>query len=160
MTRSRLAAIAALSIPALLITTSVGEAQRDEQYRAGTTCKMRHTETRDKVKAKTEVSKLQRGPVRRGAAAAVVPAAGVKVIHKLKDLTDSNGNNVVDGKEVDRTNDDGIAKNTLELNNFGNYRLTTKVKVDGEVVAENTILFGVSDRVSGECDPPLGAGEA
>ena len=48
-----------------------------------------------------------------------------------------------------------MAKTKHEFNNFGNYRMTFKVKVNGDVVAEDAIDFGVSDRVSGKCDPPL-----
>ena len=161
MTRFRLAAVAALSIPALLVTTSVGQAGED-RYRSTTTCKTKHRENRDFAKFRTAVKKLERGdrPPRRGTAAALVPVKGAKVITKLVDLTPSNGNNVVGkAKQKDLTNKDGIAKTKHEFNNFGNYRATVKVKVDGDVVAKDAIDFGVADRESGRCDPPLsGAG--
>jgi hypothetical protein len=163
MTRFRLAALAALLLPALFIVPSGGEAQTDdENYTTRSECNMRHTMTRDKVKVKNTVRKRRRGgprgPGRRGDAAAVDPAVGVKVVTKLRDLTPENGKNIVDGKDTDRTNADGVAKTTLELNNFGNYRVVSKVKVDGEVVAQDTLDFGVSDRVSGPCGPPLQGG--
>lgn len=163
MTRFRFAAIAALSTASLLVTATGGQAQREDTYRANTICKTRHTDGaraagepqggRDFVIGITDVEKLQRGPGRRRGAAAFVPVQGAKVINKLKDLTTSNGDNVVDGKEVDRTNDNGRAKNKLEFDNFGNYRLKTKVKLDGDVVATDTVNFGVADRESGRCDP-------
>jgi len=164
MTRFRLAAVAALSIPALLVTTSVGQAQRDAMYRSTTTCKTKHRENRDFAKFKTVVKSGDRDregkPPRRGTAAAFVPVKGAKVITKLVDLTPSNGNNVVGkAKQKDLTNKHGIAKTKHEFNNFGNYRATVKVKVDGDVVAKDAIDFGVADRESGRCDPPLpGAG--
>ena len=167
MTRSRFAATAALTIPALLVTATVGQAQRDDSYRARTTCKTKHTETRDFAKLKTEVNKVDRpgpgggggkGGKPRGTAAAVVPVEGAKVITKLIDLTPPN-NVVGDAKKIKLTNENGVAKTKHEFNAFGNYRATVKVKVDGEVVAEDTIDFGVDDRESGPCGPPLaGAG--
>jgi hypothetical protein len=164
MTRFRLAAIAALTIPALLVTATVGQAQRGETYRARTTCKTKHTETRDFAKLKTEVNKVDRPGGddkggKRGTAAAVVPVVGAKVITKLIDLSLTNGNNVVDRKRVKLTNDNGIAKTKHEFNALGNYQAKIKVKVDGDVVAEDTIDFGVGDRESGPCEPPIpGAG--
>ena len=165
MTRFRLAAIAALILPVLVILPAGGEAQTDDvDYDTESECDMKHTTTRDKVKVKNTARKRTRGPRggkgpgRRGSAAAVEPAVGVKVVTKLKDLTPQNGDNVVIRKDSDRTNEDGIAKTTLELNNFGNYRVTSKVKVDGEVVAQDIVNFGVSDRVSGKCGPPLAGG--
>jgi|SoiMethySBSTD1v2_1073268.scaffolds.fasta_scaffold708669_1 hypothetical protein len=168
MTRFRLAALAALILPALLLLPSGGEAQTDDvDYTTHSECNMKFTSTKDKVKVTNTVRRRSKGgrggpraPHRRGDAAAIGPAAGVKVVTKLKDLTDTNGNNVVVKKDSDRTNDDGIAKTTLQLNNFGNYKVTSKVKVDGDTVASDAVIFGVSDRVSGKCGPPLGAGEA
>jgi hypothetical protein len=154
MTRYRLAALAALSLGALLATASIGEAQR-ETFRANTTCKTAQRTAKDFIKFKTEVDQFQRGPGRRGSAAAFVPAAGVKVVVKLTDQTPQNGNNVVDGKDSDLTNDNGIAKTKLEVNAFSNYRAVVKVKTGGDVVDKDTINFGVSDRESGKCDPPL-----
>ena len=66
MTRYRLAALAALSLAALLATASIGEAQR-EADRANTTCKTDQRGGKDFAKFKTEVDRLQRGPGRRGA---------------------------------------------------------------------------------------------
>jgi len=162
MTRLRLAAAAAISIASLLVAASIGEAQRDDRYRSQTGCKTKHTMTRDFAKLKTEVSQITRpGPTRRAGAAAVVPADGVKVITKLIDMTPENGNNVVAPAKIKKTtNDNGIARARHEFNNFGNYKFTVKVKVDGEVVATDERTFGVSDRVDGPCGPPLGAGEA
>jgi hypothetical protein len=166
MTRYRLAAVAALSIVALLVTTTGGEAQRgnaagESMYRAAMRCKTAQRTARDFVKATFELFRLVRGGGNREAGAArLVPVDGAKVITKLKDLTTSDGNdNVVDGKDTDKTNDDGVAKTKLEFDAFGNYRLKGKAKVDGDVVAVETIDFGVADRESGKCDPPLpGAG--
>jgi hypothetical protein len=159
MTRSRLAATAALSIVALFAIASVGEAQREDRYRAQTGCKTKHTMTRDFAKFRTEVARQEaRGPDRRAHASVFRPVEGAKVITKLYDLTPENGNNVLTFKRKKLTNEKGIAKTKHEFNNFGNYRATVKVKVDGDVVATDEVRFGVSDRVSGKCDPPLGAG--
>ena len=154
MTRSRVAATAALSLVVLPVTAVGGEAPGDD-YRSSTSCKTRHTETRDKAKARTEVRRRRRGAGRRGGAAALVPVANATVITRLRDLTTEDGNNVLDAKDTDKTNDDGIAKTSHEFNNFGNYRLKVTVKVDGDVVATDSIEFGVADRESGKCDPPL-----
>ena len=84
---------------------------------------------------------------------------GAKVVTKLKDMTLSDGNDVVDAKDTDKTNDDGVAKTKVEFDAFGNYQATSKVKVNGEVVAQDMVDFGVKDRESGACDPPIpGAG--
>jgi hypothetical protein len=157
MTTARVAATAALSISVLLITTTGGEAQRPDTYRAQTGCKTKHTTTRDFAKGRTEVRRLgdRPGDRRPAGVAALVPVEGAKVITKLIDLTLSNGDNVLDRKDVDRTNDNGVAKTKHEFNDFGNYQMKFKVKVDGNVVAEDTIDFGVADRESGKCDPPL-----
>ena len=157
MTRSRPAAIAALCASVLLVTASIGEAQREDRYRAEASCKTRHTTSRDFVKTNTKVLLQEgRGPDRRGGASAFRPAPGVKVIVKLIDRTPQNGNNVV-GKARKRatTNDNGVAKTRHEVNGFGNYRLKVKAKTGGEVVATDEVDFGYADRVSGECDPPL-----
>jgi hypothetical protein len=156
MTRFRLAATAALSLSILLVATSGGEAAR-ELYRASTTCKTAQRTADDFGKFKTKVEELQRGPVRgpgrRGSAAATfVPVDNAKVIVVLKDRSPANGNNVVDRKDTDKTNDNGVAKNKVEFNAFGNYRATIKTKVDGNVVDEDTVDFGVYDRESGSCD--------
>ena len=157
MTRSRLAATAALTIPALLVTTTIGEAAKAPTYRSQTTCKTRHTETRDFAKFKTEVNKVKRSG--RASAAALVPVEGAKVITKLQDLTLSDGDDVVTPKDVDLTNENGVAKTKHEFKAPGNYFATVKVKVNGDVVAEDTVDFGVRDRESGPCDPPIpGAG--
>jgi hypothetical protein len=159
MTRFRFAAVAALAIPALLVTTTGGEAAKPASFRAQTSCKTKHTMTRDFAKGRGELAEVTRPGTRRGGAAALVPVKGAKMITKLIDLTLSNGNNVIDRKKKALTNKDGVAKTKHEFNNFGNYRMTFKFKVDGEVVAEDAIDFGVSDRVSGKCDPPVsGAG--
>ena len=162
MTRLRLAATAALSITALLVATSGGEAQRGDRdrgearYRLSASCKTAQRTERDFVKVTSSVDIFDRpGP---GRAARFVPADNVKVVTKLKDLTTQDGNDVVDGKDTDKTNDGGVAKTKLEFDNFGNYRVTAKAKVDGEVVADDTIKFGVADRESGACDPPLVGG--
>jgi hypothetical protein len=165
MTCSRLAAAAALTIPALLVTATVGHAQRDETYRVRTTCKTKHTETRDFAKLKTEVNKVDRPGDgkggkggKRGTAAAVVPVVGAKVITKLIDI--SGPDNVVGkAKKSKLTNDNGIAKTKHEFNALGNYRVTIKVKVDGDVVSEDARDFGVGDRENGPCEPLIpGAG--
>ena len=159
MTRSRLAAVAALSVVALLLTATGGEAAKEAPYRFQASCKEKHTMTRDFAKGRGELMQLSRPGGRRGGAAALVPVKGAKMITKLIDLTLSNGNNVIDRKKKALTNKDGVAKTKHEFNNFGNYRMTFKIKVDGEVVAEDAIDFGVSDRVNGPCGPPLaGAG--
>ena len=119
------------------------------------TCKTAQQTEDDFAKIKSEVDKLFRGPGRRGARAArFVPVDNAKVVTKLKDLTTADGNDVVDAKDSDKTNDDGVAKTKVEFDNFGNYRVTIKAKVDGEVVATDTIEFGVADRESGKCDAP------
>ena len=117
--------------------------------------KTKHTMTRDFAKGRGELMRMTHPGGRRGGAAALVPVEGAKMITKLLDLTLSNGNNVLDRKKSDLTNSKGVAKTKHEFNNFGNYRMTFKVKVNGDVVAEDAIDFGVSDRVSGKCDPPL-----
>jgi hypothetical protein len=157
MTRVRLAAIAALSAAALLVTGSIGEAQPRSVYRADASCKTSHPGNRDIAKIRTEVQRQGRGgPNRRGKAAVFLPATGVKVITKLIDITPQNGNNVVGkAKKSDTTNDNGIAKTKHRFNNFGNYRVKVKVKAGGEVVATDTIEFGVADRSGGKCGPPL-----
>ncbi|MGH2837327.1 MAG: hypothetical protein ACRDJY_03125 [Thermoleophilaceae bacterium] len=162
MTRFRLAAIAALTVLSLSVMASVGQAQRETRYRSTTGCKTKHTMTRDFAKFRTEVAAVgppTRGPGRRGAATAVQPVEGAKVITKLFDETPPDGN-VLTFKQKKTTNENGVARTRHEFNNFGNYRFTVKVKVDGEVVATDERTFGVSDRVSGPCGAPLGAGEA
>ena len=155
MTRFRLAAVAALCIPALLVTVPAapgGEAPRDT-YRSDTDCTTRHRGDRDKAKFKSKVQKVQRGPGRRGTAAALVPVQGAKVITRMTDLVTADGNNVLDAKDSDLTNDNGVAKTAHPFNNFGNYEVKVKVKVDGDVVATDEFRFGVFDRESGECAP-------
>jgi hypothetical protein len=154
MTRSRLAAVAALSLMVLPVTAVGGEAPGDD-IDAEASCKTLHTDKRDFEKTTVEVMRRRRGAARRAGAAAVVPVKGAKVITKLKDLTTEDGsNNVVDRKDTDRTNDNGIAKTKHEFNSFGNYRLKAIVKIDGDVVATDTVKFGVFDRESGKCEPP------
>jgi len=166
MTRSRLAATAALSMVALLVTTTGGEAQKPprgpggpgaDRYTVAATCKTAQRTARDFAKIRSLVRHVARG---RASASAIVPADGVKVVTKLIDLNTADGNNVVKpAKKSDLTNDDGIAKTKHEFDNFGNYQVNVKVKVDGETVADDTLRFGVADRESGPCDPPLtGAG--
>jgi hypothetical protein len=156
MTRLRLAALAALSLVALLVTASIGEAQGEGRYTASASCKTAHPGSRDVAKIRTEVRQQVRGPGRRAGSAAVRPAAGVKVITKLVDLTPQNGNNVVGkAKKSDVTNADGVAKTKHRFNNFGNYRVKVKVKTGGDVVATDTMDFGVADRDGGPCGPPL-----
>ena len=87
-----------------------------------------------------------------------MPVEDAKVVTKMTDQTAQNGNDVLDPKDTDLTNDDGVAKTSHPFNDFGNYKVTVKGKVDGEVVAEDTIEFGVADRDSGTCDPAIGAG--
>ena len=79
----------------------------------------------------------------------------MKVSVKLVDKTPQNGNNVVDAKDSDLTNGSGVAKTTVEFDNFGNYRAIVKVKTGGDVVDKDTVNFGVADRESGKCDAPL-----
>jgi hypothetical protein len=157
MTRSRLAATAALSITAVLVPTTGGEAGTGTIYRADGQCTEEHTMTRDFFHTKVKVEKnVPRGSAQ---AAAFRPAAGVKVIVKLIDLTPQNGDNVVGkARKSDKTNDKGIAKTTHEFNNFGNYRLKIKAKTGGEVVAKDRIDVGVDDRVDGPCGPPVSGG--
>jgi hypothetical protein len=161
MTRFRLAAVAALSIVALLVTTTGGEAQKangagESMYRMTMACKTAQRTARDFVKANFRLLQLAKSGGRREArSAALEPVKGAKVIAKLKDLTTGDGDDVVDGKDTDKTNDDGVGKTKLEFDNFGNYRLKGKAKVNGDVVAVDTIDFGVADRESGKCDPPL-----
>jgi hypothetical protein len=154
MTRLRLAAIAALSLVALLATTTGGEAQGQGDVDAQGSCDERHPGNKDFFDSTVKAKKQQR---RGGAgAAAFRPLVGAKVIVKLVDLTSQNGNNVVGkARKSDRTNADGIAKTTHQFDNFGNYRLKIKVKSGGEVVARDRIDVGVSDRVDGKCGPPL-----
>jgi hypothetical protein len=118
--------------------------------------------TRDFAKFKTEVAAQEavRRSGRRAHASVFLPVEGAKVITKLFDETPQNGDNVLTFKRKKLTNEKGVARTKHEFNNFGNYRATVKVKVDGEVVDESEIRFGVSDRVSGPCGPPLGVGEA
>ena len=159
MTRFHLAAAAALSILVLPVAALGGEAPGDD-YRSNTKCKTRHTTTRDFAKFKTTLLRREaRGDSRRAGAAAFVPVEGAKVITKLIDLSLANGDNVVDRKKKKLTNAKGIAKTKHEFNDFGNYQARVKVKVDGNVVATDQIDFGVRDRESGPCDPPIpGAG--
>ena len=164
MTRLRLAAIAALSTVALLVTATGGEALREDTYKATLTCKEKHTDGGGGARAAQgmdffilRVLVLQQifgGG--HGNVARTVPADGVNVVTKVKDLTTDDGNNVLDRKETDRTNDDGVAKTRHEFNNFGNYRAKAIVTVDGDAVATDVVRVGVSDRVDGKCGPPLG----
>jgi hypothetical protein len=153
MTRSRLAASAALSITVVLVPITGGEAGTGPVYKAVVkSCSTEHTMTRDFVTTRTKVTQDQ-GSAR---AAAFRPAPGVKVIAKLIDLTPQNGDNVVgDARRSDKTNAKGIAEITHEFNNFGNYRVKIKAKTGGEVVARAKRDFGVSDRTSGPCGPPV-----
>jgi len=157
MTRFRPAAIAALSVVVLLVTTTGGQAAKEPRYDFDITkCTLKQPSMHDYAVIKAVLRKLGFG----GRAAAVTPVKNAKVITKLKDMTTSDGNdNVVDAKDTDKTNDDGVAKTKVEFNAFGNYRAIVKAKVDGEVVGKDTVDFGVSDREGGKCDPPLaGAG--
>jgi hypothetical protein len=164
MTRFRLAAIAALSTASLLVATTGGEAAKQDTYKAQLSCKTKHTDGGARAAQMGSDFFILRILVWQvlgggGAGAArQVPADGVKVITKVKDLSDEGGNNVLDAKEVDRTNDDGVAKTRHEFNNFGNYRTKAIVKVDGEVVATDVVRAGVFDRESGKCEPAVGAG--
>jgi hypothetical protein len=170
MTRSRLAAVAALSIVVLPVAALGGEAPADD-YRSKTTCKTRHTMTRDFAKLRTKLLEREApGDSRRAGAAAFVPVEGAKVITRLIDLTMSNGESVVDRKKNETTiahsdramkltNARGVAKTKHEFTKggfkyFGDFRARVKVKVDGDVVARDAIDFGVPDRVDGRCDPP------
>ena len=151
MTRLRLAAIAALSVLALLVTTTGGEAAREPRYDFDITkFSLNQLSMHDYAIVKALLRKLVFGQ-----AAAFAPVENAKVITKLVDKTPENGNNVVDAKDADRTNDNGVAKTRVEFNNFGNYKAIVKAKVDGDVVAKDTVDFGVSDREGGKCDPPL-----
>ena len=145
MTRFRLAAIAALSLVALLVTATGGEAQRPPRGHRGrptergtpkTTCKTAQGGAGDFAKIKSEVARLHRPRPPRARRRRFVPVEDVKVVVKLKDKTPQNGNNVVDAKDSDLTNDNGVAKTKVEFDNFGNYRVIVKVKVGGEVVDE------------------------
>jgi len=155
MSRFRLAAVAALSVVALLVTTTGGEAAKEPRYDFDITkCSLNQLSMHDYAIVKALLRKLVFG----GQAAAFTPVENAKVITKLVDKTPDNGNNVVDAKDADRTNDNGVAKTKVEFNNFGNYRAIAKAKVDGEVVAKDTVDFGVSDRDGGKCDPPVQGG--
>ena len=58
------------------------------------------------------------------------------------------------------TNENGVAKTKHEFNNFGNYRFTVKVKVDGEVVdTDRSHVRGLGPRER-RVRPALGVGEA
>ena len=153
MTRSRIAATAALSISVVLLPTTGGEAGTGPVYRAEGSCTKEHTMTRDFFHTKVKVERNV------ASASAFRPAPGVKVIVKLIDLTLQNGDNVVGkARKKDTTNDKGVAKTTHEFNNFGNYRLKIKAKTGGEVVAKDRIDVGVSDRTDGPCGPPVSGG--
>jgi hypothetical protein len=152
MTRFRLAAIAALSALALLVTTTGGEAGEMRYDFDITKCALNQSGTHDYLIIKALLRQLGFGG---GRAAAFTPVEGAKVITKLVDKTPQNGNNVVDAKDADRTNDNGVAKTRVEFDNFGNYRAIVKAKVAGDVVGKDTVDLGVSDREGGKCDPPL-----
>ena len=163
MTSFRLAAIAALATTSLLVTATGGEAQREDTYKATLSCKEKHTDGGGGARAAQGmdffllrvlvIQQLFGGG--HGNAARTEPADNVKVITKVKDLTTDDGNNVLDAKETDRTNDNGVAKTRHEFNNFGNYRAKAIVKVDGDTVATDVVKVGVSDRVDGKCGPPI-----
>ena len=162
MTRFRLAVIAALSSLALLVATTGGEAQKGNNagtgdFRVQMACKTAQRTARDFAKITTRVFAVVRGGRREARATRLVPVDNTKVVTKLRDLTREDGNDVVDAKDVDRTNDDGIAKTKVEFDAFGNYRAISKAKIDGQVVGADSIKFGVADRESGKCDPPLPA---
>src|SRR5215212_904878 len=107
MTRSRPTALAALSLVAVLVIASIGEAQRPTRYRSKTTCKTRHTMTRDFAKFKTEVAAQEavRRSGRRAHASVFLPVEGAKVITKLFDETPQNGDNVLTFKRKKLTNE-------------------------------------------------------
>jgi hypothetical protein len=153
MTRSRLAATAALSIAVVLVPITGGEAGTGPVYKAVIKdCFVTHPMNSDFVTTETKVTKNQAN----ARAAAFRPAAGVKVVGKLIDLTPQNGNNVVGkARRSDKTNDKGVAKITHQFNNFGNYRVKVKARVGGVTVARDRIDFGVGDRVDGPCGPPI-----
>jgi hypothetical protein len=162
MTRSRLTATAALSMSVLLIATSGGEAQKsptkpgpgEDRYRLSASCKTRHPYTgAPKAKIKSVLERLAGG----GRASAVVPVKNAKVVTKMQDLSPQNGEDVLDAKDTDETNADGVARTSHRFDDFGNYEVTVKAKVDGEVVADDTIRFGVLNQEGGACDPPIGA---
>jgi hypothetical protein len=161
MTRFRLAAIAALSALALLVTTTGGEAQKGNaagtgDFRVRMTCKTAQRTARDFAKITTRVYAVEGAGRRRER---LFPVEATKVVTKLRDLTRKDGNDVVDGKDADKTNDNGVAKTKLEFDGFGNYRAISKAKIDGQVVGADAVKFGVEDDESGKCDKPLsGAG--
>jgi hypothetical protein len=163
MTRFRLAAIAAIALGALFIATAGGEAEQgnvaQSQYDLEVECdKTVHTDKTDDARMKAVAKKRRRGGGRRGGASALVPVKGAKVVTKMRDLTTDDGNNVIEAKDSDRTNDNGVAKTSHEFNNFGNYKVKAKLKVDGDVVATDTDEFGVYDRETGACGPAIGPG--
>ncbi len=151
MTRSRLAAIAALSVPALLVTTTGGEAAKRD-YSARTACKTEHTMTRDFARLRTKVRRDVADDAR---AAVLVPVKGATVITKLTDLNLADGNNVVPpAKDRATTNKRGVARTVHEFNNFSTYRVNVVVKVAGDVVERYKFEFVVADRTNGRCEAP------
>ena len=156
MTRFRLAATAALCVLALLVPASSapgGTAPNDGYSVMLRNCWTMHTADQDFVDLISKVLWVKPGS---GAtAAAATPVNGAKVITKLKDLVQEDGNNAIDPRDSDRTNKNGVAETRHEFNNFGNYKVTSIAKVDGEVVARDSRKFGVGDRDSGKCDPTI-----
>ena len=160
MTRIRLAAIAALTTLALLVTTTGGEAQRANDagtgmFRVVMACKTAQRTARDFAKIVTKVFAQVQGEGGQAHATRLFPVEGSKVVTKLRDLSRDDGNDVVDPKDTDRTNEDGVARTKVEFDNFGNYRVTSKAKIDGQVIGGDSMKFGVADRESGKCDPPI-----
>jgi hypothetical protein len=156
MTRSRLAAVAALSIPALLIAAPAapgGEAPTDGFQVDIVGCVTDQDSDQDFVDVKSKVRRKRM--TYGGRAAALVPVKGAKVVTKLKDLVQDDGDNVVDAKDADKTNKKGVAKTQHEFNNFGNYKVIAVAKLGGVVIARDTRKFGVGDRESGACDPTI-----
>ena len=163
MTRFRLAAIAALSIIALLVTTTGGEAQKGNaagtgEFRVKMGCKTAQRTARDFAKITTKVYAVVMEGGRRPRER-LFPVDNTKVVTKLRDLTRDDGNDVVDAKDADKTNEDGVAKTKLEFDGTGdNYRAVSKAKIDGQVVGAASKKFGVSDDESGKCEPPISGG--
>jgi hypothetical protein len=159
MTRTRLLVSCSLTasvLALLLLAPGGGQAAQDDgeddgDWRLLVACKTEQDTNRDFVKLRAATHHRVNG--------VWVPASGRPIRSTMTDLVPENGNNVVDRKDRDQTNANGVAILRHEFNNFGNYRIELVVKKKRRTVARKKIHFGVADRKSGKCDKPIPGGQ-
>ena len=156
MTRSRLAVACTLAGSLLVLILvfagpSGGQGGGDDGWLLRVSCVTDQDGARDIVDVTALLRRDIRDRIRR--------IRNRRVRSRMRDLVPENGNNVVDGRDSDKTNRRGVANLHHEFNSFGNYRIDVRAFDDGEEVVHKTITFGVADRESGKCDKPIPGGQ-